>query len=192
MGHPRITEDLGALVSRGDRFGTVYADPPWIYDNQASENATGLHYDGLTVDEICTLPVRELAAKDAHLHLWTTNAFLFECPRIFEAWGFEFKSSFVWVKPQMGMGNYWRVSHEFLLTGVRGNATRFSDKSLKSWIECKRARHSEKPFIVRDFIRRASPGPYLEMFARTPAEGWTCWGNQIERGLLFPHAEGVA
>lgn len=186
------TDDLAALIARGDRFGAIYADPPWVYDNQGTRAATGNHYGGLTVDELCALPVRELAAKDAHLHLWTTNAFLFDCARIFDAWGFEFRSSFVWVKPQMGIGNYWRNSHEFLLTAIRGDAKRFNDRSLMSWLECDRSRHSEKPFVVRDYIRRASPGPYLEMFARTPADGWTCWGDEIERGLLFPHAESVA
>lgn len=184
--------DLHKLVERGDKFGTIYADPPWVYDNQSTRAAQGNHYDGLTVDELCELPVAELAAKDAHLHMWTTNAFLFDCKRIFDAWGFEFRSTFVWVKPQMGIGNYWRNSHEFLLTGIRGDAKRFNDRSLMSWLECDRSRHSEKPFIVREYIRRASPGPYLEMFARTPADGWTCWGNEIERGLLFPHAEAVA
>jgi len=185
------TSDLAALVASGARFGAVYADPPWVYDNQSTRAAQGNHYDGLTVEELCALPVRDLAAKDAHLHLWTTNAFLFECPRIFAAWGFEFRSSFVWVKPQFGIGNYWRNSHEFLLTAIRGDAKRFNDRGLRSWLECDRSRHSEKPFVVRDFIRRASPGPYLEMFARTPSEGWTCWGNEIERGLLFGHLEAA-
>lgn len=186
------TDDLHALIARGDRFGAIYADPPWVYDNQGTRAAQGNHYGGLTVDELCELPVRDLAMPNAHLHLWTTNAFLFDCARIFDAWGFEFRSSFIWVKPQMGIGNYWRNSHEFLLTGIRGDAKRFNDRSLMSWMECDRSRHSEKPFIIRDYIRRASPGPYLEMFARTPADGWTCWGNEIERGLLFQHAEAVA
>lgn len=185
------TDDLHALIAKGIKFGAIYADPPWVYDNQGTRAAQGNHYGGLSVDQLCELPVRDLAAADAHLHLWTTNAFLFDCARIFEAWGFEFRSSFVWVKPQMGIGNYWRNSHEFLLTGIRGNAKRFNDRSLMSWLECDRSRHSEKPFIIRDYIRRASPGPYLEMFARTPAEGWTCWGNEIERGLLYQHAEAV-
>lgn len=183
------TDDLHKLA--GQKFGSIYADPPWVYDNQGTRAATGNHYGGLTVEELCNLPIMELAADDAHLHLWTTNAFLFECPKIFDAWGFEFRSSFVWVKPQMGIGNYWRNSHEFLLTAVRGRAKRFDDKTLKSWLECDRSRHSEKPFVVREYIRRASPGPYLELFARTPAEGWTSWGNEIDRGLLFGHAEAV-
>ncbi|MCP2134560.1 N6-adenosine-specific RNA methylase IME4 [Rhizobium sp. SLBN-94] len=176
--------DFDALVRNGEKFGTIYADPPWLYDNQGTRAATGNHYGGLTVEELCALPVKDIVAKDAHLHLWTTNGFLFECPKIFEAWGFEFRSSFVWVKPQMGIGNYWRNSHEFLLTAIRGDAKRFNDRSLMSWLQCERGVHSAKPEQVRHFIERASPGPFLEMFARSGAPNWTVWGNQIPGNLL--------
>lgn len=110
------------------------------------------------------------------------NGFLFECPKIFKAWGFEFKSSFIWVKPQIGMGNYWRNAHEFLLTAVRGNATRFEDKNLKSWMECKRGEHSAKPEQVRGFLERACKDPRrLELFGRSSAPGWAVWGNEISQ-----------
>lgn len=184
--------DLAALVASGRKYGCIYADPPWVYDNQGTRAATGNHYEGLSVEQLCALPVRELAADDAHLHLWTTNAFLFECPRIFEAWGFEFRSSFVWVKPQMGIGNYWRNSHEILLTAIRGNAKRFNDHSIKSWGEFDRGKHSAKPEQIRHYIERASEGPYLEMFGRSAAQGWSVWGNEVERGLLFHDVGQVA
>lgn len=185
--------DLDVLVASGRRFGAIYADPPWLYDNQGTRAATGNHYGGLTVDQLCALPVRELTAPDAHLHLWTTNAFLFECPKIFEAWGFEFRSSFVWVKSQMGIGNYWRNSHEILLTAIRGEkAKSFRDHSLTSWLECARGAHSAKPEQVRGYIERASPGPFLELFGRSPANGWVVWGNQIERSLLHGDVEEIA
>lgn len=176
--------DLQALADSGKKFGAIYADPPWLYDNQGTRAATGNHYNGMTIEQLCALPVQGLVADDAHLHLWTTNGFLFEAPKIFAAWGFEFRSSLIWCKPQMGIGNYWRNSHEILLTAIRGDAKRFNDKSLKSWIECDRGAHSDKPDQVRSFIERASNGPYLELFARRPAQGWTVWGNQIERSLF--------
>ena len=172
--------DLQDLINGRSTFGVIYVDPPWLYDNQATRAATGNHYAGLTVADLCALPVRELAAPDAHLHLWTTNGFLFECPKLFDAWGFEFKSSFVWVKTQLGIGNYWRNSHELLLTAVRGTATRFADKRLKSWLECSRGRHSSKPDQVREFIERASPAPRLELFGRRRVDGWTVWGDEVE------------
>lgn len=177
-----VTE-LQELIDRGLKFGTIYADPPWLYDNQGTRAATSNHYEGMTVSELCELPIRQLAADDSHLHLWTTNAFLFEAPKIFSAWGFEFRSTFVWAKPQMGIGNYWRNSHEFMLTAIRGDAKRFNDRSLMSWGIFDRSRHSTKPGQVRNYIERASPGPYLELFAREEFNGWTTWGNEVERTL---------
>jgi N6-adenosine-specific RNA methylase IME4 len=132
----------------------------------------------MTLEQIAALPVQELAAPHAHLHLWTTNAFLFECRSLFEAWGFEYKDMLVWVKPGFGVGNYWRVAHEFLLLGVCGNAP-FLDHSKRSWFRTERLEHSEKPDTVREMIESVSPGPYLELFGRKRAEGWTVWGMKL-------------
>lgn len=179
-------EDLHQLILRGLRFGTIYADPPWAYSNQGTRAATGKHYATTSVDWLCdeaNMPIKALAAEQGHLHLWTTNAFLFEAKRIIEAWGFEYKSCFVWVKPQMGIGNYWRVSHEFLLLGVRDKLT-FRAKDRMSWGAYPREHHSKKPEQIRTTIEAVSPSPRLELFARRAVPGWVCWGNQIERDLL--------
>jgi N6-adenosine-specific RNA methylase IME4 len=183
-------DDLAALVGAGRRFGTIYADPPWRYGNQATRAAAGKEYATMSVEGIAALPVKDLAAEVAHLHLWTTNAFLFECPRLLEAWGFEYKGVFVWCKSQIGIGNYWRVSHEFLVLGVRGGLT-FLDRSLRSWAELARDRHSSKPEQVRLLIEKASPPPRLELFARAhrSGDGWTTWGDQIERDLFSQGVE---
>lgn len=184
--------DLHRAIEQGFRFGCLYVDPPWIYDNQSTRASTGNHYDGMTVDQLCEMPVRKLAAEHSHLHLWTTNAFLFECPRIMAAWGFEFRSTFIWIKPQLGIGNYWRNSHEILLTGIRGDTKRFNDKSLKSWIQADRTAHSEKPERIRGFIERASHGPYIELFGRRLVQGWAVWGNQIRRTMFDAAIREVA
>ena len=39
--------------------------------------------------------------------------------------------------------------------------------------------HSRKPELAYDLIERCSPGPYLELFARSPREGWAQWGDEI-------------
>lgn len=176
-----------AKENQANRFACIYADPAWKYGNQGTRAATDDHYGTMTVDEICALPVREFAADDAHLHLWTTNAFLFEARRVMEAWGFEYKSCFVWVKPQMGIGNYWRVSHEFMLFGLRGDCP-FLARDEKSWRELPRGRHSAKPDRIRQMIEKVSPGPRLEMFARDVIEGWNAWGNQLRRNLYTRRA----
>jgi N6-adenosine-specific RNA methylase IME4 len=153
---PSIIGSLDELVSTESRFSTVYADPPWSYSNMAARGAADNHYPTLELDAICSEPVDQVIADNAHLHLRTTNAFLREAFTVMEAWGFQFKSCLVWVKPQLGMGNYWRVSHEFLLLGVRGSLP-FADKSCRSWLLHRRTRHGHKPFAVRELIERVSP-----------------------------------
>lgn len=171
--------DIHALVATGQKFGCIYADPPWKYGNQATRASTDNHYSTMTIEEIAALPIGELALPKSHLWLWTTNAFLFECPRLFAAWGFEFKSSYVWVKTQMGIGNYLRNSHEILLLAVRGGLTGAA-RNVMSWGEFPRTQHSAKPERIRgDVVQKLSPGPYLELFGRRLVEGWTVWGNQI-------------
>ena len=176
-------QDLYSLIEAGKTFSTIYADPPWQYSNQATRASTDKHYETMTPEQIAELPIPQLTNDKAHLHLWTTNAFLFKCPQIMEAWGFEYKGVFVWVKPQMGIGNYWRVSHEFLLLGVKGSLT-FQNKEQMSWIELPRGKHSVKPEEIADITEKVSPGPYLELFGRRQRKGWTVWGNEIERRLF--------
>ncbi len=194
--------DLYEAVTAGRKWGCIYADPPWLYSNQTTRAATRNHYEGMTIEQLCKLPIGRLVSDDAHLHLWITNAFLFEAPKIFAAWGFEFRTTLIWAKgeiaslpghlpvgkPKIGIGNYWRNSHELMLTAVRGNAKRFNDHTMPSWFVSDRGKHSAKPEQVRTMIERASPGPYLELFGRHKVERWDVWGNQIERNLFSPGA----
>ena len=174
--------ELDALIEQGRTFGTIYADPPWQYRNQATRAAASKHYPTMPLDEIAALPISDLAAENAHLHLWTTNAFLPSAFGIIEAWGFTYKSCLVWVKPQMGLGNYWRVSTEILLLGVRGWCP-FGGRPQRSWVEHPRTGHSRKPEVVREIIEQVSPRPRLELFGRITALGWTVWGNEVEKSL---------
>lgn len=184
-GWPSIVRSLDALIRVQAKFATIYADPPWPYTNTAARGAAENHYRTQSLAEIRCQPVGQLVADQAHLHLWTTNAFLRAAFDVIRAWGFRYKSYLVWVKPQIGMGNYWRVSHEHLLLGVRGNLP-LRDRTCRSWLLARRTAHSRKPFPFREQIERVSPGPYLELYGREeqPNTGWTVYGNQSERRLF--------
>jgi len=184
------TDELQKLIDQGVRFGCIYADPPWQYGNQSTRAATDNHYGTMSLEAIASLPVNQLAAPKSHLHLWTTDSFLEPAIDLLKGWGFERRQTFVWVKPQLGIGNYWRSSHEYLLLGIRGGLT-FPPSNLKSWGQWDRTEHSEKPEGVRSIIEQVSPGPRLELFARTLAPGWTSWGNQIRQSLFSPAAVEV-
>jgi N6-adenosine-specific RNA methylase IME4 len=178
--------DLDALRASGQCFRCIYADPPWQYDDQPPHGGAAQHYATMSLEAICALPILDLAAPQAHLHLWVTHAFLFASQQILAAWGFVYKSHFAWVKPRLGTGHYWRNSHELLLLGVRGGLTA-QQKNLRSWMEAPRTQHSAKPERVRDQVEQLSPGPYLELFGRSAVPGWTVWGNERlpANGRLF-------
>jgi N6-adenosine-specific RNA methylase IME4 len=172
-----VVRDLAVLVSHGLRFATILADPPWEYD-QSPRGAARNHYPTMSLSALKAMPVAQLAHPNCHLHLWATHSFLQEAHELMTAWGFEYRSLFIWVKPQLGMGHYWRSSGEFLLLGVRGRLP-FREKSIPNWACVPRSGHSEKPEIFRDLIERVSPAPRLELFGRKAVPGWTVFGDQI-------------
>src|SRR6266704_1211074 len=161
-------------------FSTLVADPPWLYGNTSTRAAAQDHYDTLSIAQLCgdePLPdgtdlardvVLPRAAERAHLYLWATAGHLPDAFKVMAAWGFTYKTYLVWVKPQMGMGNDFRVSTELVLFGVKGDM-RTQDMGLVNWFEARRGKHSAKPHKFYDLVAKASPGPYLEMFARCDA-----------------------
>ncbi|MCB0323558.1 MAG: hypothetical protein KDD69_08290 [Bdellovibrionales bacterium] len=178
---PLVVSDLDELVRRGLRYSTIYCDPPWPYANTASRGAANNHYVTMPMEQILALPVAELSTENAHLHLWTTSSFLREAFDVMDAWGFQYKSGLVWIKDQIGAGNYWRMAHEYLLLGVKGKLC-FQEHHHPSWLCTSRRSHSRKPGVFRHLIEKVSPGPYLELFGREeiPDGCWTVFGNEVE------------
>ncbi|MEM9360671.1 MAG: MT-A70 family methyltransferase [Pseudomonadota bacterium] len=179
----RIVRDFEELLTQNQLFSCFYVDAPWDFRNRSSRGAAINHYGTLCSEEIERLPISKIAAPNAHLHLWAPNALLPDCLKVIKAWGFEYKTNFAWVKPRMGLGNYWRSSHELLLLGVRGRLS-FKVKDKRSWFEAPRTDHSTKPDSIRELVEQVSPGPYLELFGRRTTPGWTVFGDQVEQ-MLF-------
>lgn len=174
--------ELWQLVESGRTFGTVYCDPPWQYEKSSKKGAATNHYGCMSMHEIAEIPVGSLAKRKSHLHLWTTTSFLPKALWLMDHWGFEYRSQMIWCKPNLGIGNYYRVSHEILLLGAKGRLT-FDNHNIKSWQIVGRGRHSEKPDVFRRFIESTSPEPRIELFARNNYEGWTVFGDQVEPGI---------
>lgn len=141
----------------------------------------------MSVQQIAALPVNRLTEKDAHLYLWFTNAFAVEAHEVCRAWGFEPKTIITWAKvqhedpskPSMKTGYYFRGATEHVLFGVKGSLKTQATLSTL-FIHPRINTHSEKPEkFYTDVIEKASPGPYLELFARRRRPGWRAWGNQL-------------
>jgi len=119
--------------------------------------------------------------KNSVLFLWVTSPLLERCFPIIEAWGFEYKSSFVWDKVKHNMGHYNSVRHELLLVCVRGACKPDVSRLVDSVQSIERSnRHSEKPEEFRKIIENLyDHGRRLELFHRGKApEGWDAIGNE--------------
>ena len=178
----KLEEVKKAVALPTAKYRVIYADPPWKYGDQLTEDygSVKFHYPAMTIAELCALPVREMSESDAVLFLWVTSPLLFECAPIIEAWGFKYKTSFVWDKMKHNMGHYNSVRHEFLLVCTRGSCVPDERKLHDSVQSIERTTHSTKPEKFREIIEEIYPhGKRLELFARKETVGWDVFGNQV-------------
>jgi len=178
-------------------FGAVLADPPWRFQNRtgkvAPEHRRLSRYETMTLEQIMALDVATVAAPTAHLYLWVPNALLPEGLRVMAAWGFTYKTNIVWAKRRKdggpdgrGVGFYFRNVTELILFGVRGKNARTlaPGRTQVNMIETRKREHSRKPDEQYELIEACSPGPYLELFARHPRDGWFAWGNESDEDIV--------
>lgn len=187
----------------GPRYRTIVADPPWPYPSPGGQlTATPSHrpstfgsgapdsrsrYAAMTIDDLCAL--KPPCASDAHLYLWTTNAFLVEAHEIAAAWGFRPITVCTYGKvqpdgrPSMKTGHYFRGATEHWVFAVRGSLPLQTSEALPTLWLWPRLAHSVKPDAFFDLVEKASPGPYLEMFSRRARLGWDTFGDQSLHGL---------
>ena len=91
-----------------------------------------------------------------------------EAIEVMKTWGFEYKTCAVWNKETMGLGTWFRIQHELLLVGIKGNPAA-PKRSLRkrSIFNIKRTKHSKKPQEFRDMINYWYPNEEkIELFAR--------------------------
>ncbi|MGU2418772.1 MT-A70 family methyltransferase [Ralstonia mannitolilytica] len=163
-------------------FSVVLADPPWNYLSEAQ-----LGYTTMTLEEICQIPVNELAAEDAVLFLWCSASLPQEALDVIKAWGFTFKTQAIWNKVHPGMGSYFRIQHEHLMIATRGNVPEVPGTvRFASVFEEKRREHSRKPDFAYEMIEAMYPElNKIELFCRgEPRTGWAGWGNECGNGEI--------
>lgn len=165
------------------RYSIIYADPPWKYSDNGMDNygPAERHYEALSIADLCALPVSDMAMDNAALFMWVTSPMLEEAFKVVRAWGFSYRTSFVWDKVKHNFGHYNSVRHEFLLVCVRGSYTPQVGKLFDSVQSIERTdTHSQKPEEFRQIIETLYPqASKIELFARQRANGWESWGNEL-------------
>lgn len=199
--------DPFADLQRG-HYRAIVADPPWHFrartalqvGNWTSRRDAEKHYAVMGLNDICAMPVKDLAHKDAHLFIWTTGPCLRQTFEVIEAWGFRYSAvAFTWIKLKrshdamqlralptaesdlhVGLGLTTRKNAEFCLLARRGNARREA-KNVREIIMSPVREHSRKPDEAYARVQRYCVGPYLELFSRQPRAGWDAWGNETHK-----------
>jgi len=179
----------------GKKYQTIYADPPWRFQNRtgkvAPEHKRLSRYKTMSLEDIKALPVCELSDDKAHLYLWVPNAILPDGLAVMDAWGFEYKGNLVWEKVRKdggpdgrGVGFYFRNATEILLFGIKRksmpNRTLAPARSQVNLIRAQKREHSRKPDEFISLIEACSQGPRIELFSRELRSGWDCWGDQVD------------
>ncbi len=193
-----------AEIEAAGGFPLIYADCPWEY-NQGGRGSIDGKYEGMSIDEICALPVARLASQNAVLFTWGTWPHLPAMMRSIDAWGFTFKTcAFVWLKYRepskrlhVGGGFWTRSNVELCFLGVRGkkHPKRLdTSKGIRQVIETEwgapeeileapLGEHSAKPAEARNrIVQLMGDLPRIELFARERVEGWECWGDDQRLG----------
>lgn len=156
------------------------------------QGAAEKHYPTMDINELCALPVADLAAPDSALFLWATFPQLPEALRLIQAWGFQYKSvAFLWLKKNRkadswfyGLGFWTRGNAEVCLLATRGHPKRQA-ANIHQFIIAPIQEHSKKPDEARDkIVALMGNVPRVELFARQTTPGWDVWGNEVESTVL--------
>ncbi len=185
------------LAGLGKLYSVILADPPWdvaTYSEKGKNRHASRHYETMPTDAIAEIKVP--AAPDAVLFLWATVQMLEHGLRVMAAWGFTYKSLYIWRKTGRGHG-YWSMKDqaELLLIGTRGKrwvALVRGDQppqvALAEMLDeapmevAPRGEHSAKPEVFYSEIERMYPHVQkVEMFARRERDGWDAWGNEVSQ-----------
>lgn len=170
------------------KYNIIYADPPWSYKDSGCKGAAAEHYQTMSVEDICKLPVKDLADKDCVLFMWATYPQLEEALQVIKHWGFEYKTiAFQWVKTYksgfgefLGLGRWTRGNTEPCLLATKGKPKRIN-AGVSQLIFSPLRRHSQKPPEARVKIKKLLGDlSAVELFAREKVEGRDSWGNEVE------------
>jgi site-specific DNA-methyltransferase (adenine-specific) len=193
IGRAFNNQDIHIGMSTIKKYNTIYADPPWSYDNKKTGRAlvgSGANmaaddkYDTLSLDQLCALPIKKIVEKDCILFMWAVVPMMPEALQVIEAWGFKYKTMLTWRKiKSQGLGYWFRGQCEHLLVATKGSPKAFRQQVCNYYEseydlmddhvhQQKVGRHSQKPGYFRDLISKAVTISFeepkkLELFART-------------------------
>lgn len=175
------------------KYNIIYADPPWKYQDRNCNGSAEKHYPTMTINDLCTLPIKEITSDNCVLFIWVTYPMLEEAQKLIKAWGFKYKTiGFQWIKTYkksgkffFGLGRWTRGNTEPCLIATKGKPKRINN-SISQLIISPVEEHSKKPDIVREkIVQLMGDLPRIELFARKKIPGWDVWGNEVDSDIFL-------
>lgn len=183
-------------LAKGQNYQIIYADPPWsYYGDPNKDQAAGKHYNLMSDEDIYSMPIKDIIAKDCVLFLWATSPRLDSAIETIKRWGFHYRGvGFVWVKTTNtgkiinGQGvrpSFIKPTTEFVLIGStnkKGRTFKILTESMQNVILHSRPsnKHSKKPNIFREkIVELLGNRKRIELFSREENEGWDAFGNEV-------------
>ena len=171
------------------KFKVIVTDNPWSYKSKRTGGSftSGAldKYSTLSLNELCELPIKDIADRNSLLFLWVPTPLKYEIATsgLLESWEFKYITTIYWRKINThGLGYNFRNSIEECWMCRRGQVSSFRT-NFTNVIEVKPGKHSEKPKeffeLIEPSIEKFNLYPCLEMFARKERENWTAIGNEI-------------
>lgn len=175
------------------KYKIIYADLPLQYNDKALAGNRGASckYDTLSTEELCKIPVQNIADENCFLFCWATWPMLEDVLQVIKAWGFDYKSlAFIWIKTNQngtffqGMGSAVRSNSEPCLYATKGKPKVISHSVSQIVKTVYNGVHSKKPDIVRHRILELCGNlPRIELFGRTKINNWDVIGNDEKLAL---------
>ena len=163
-------------------YDVIVIDPPWDMkkiERDERPNQSEFDYPTMTEKELATLPIP--AADNCHMWLWTTQKFLSSALRLLEAWGFKYVCTFVWRKnggfQPFGLPQY---NCEFAIYARKGTPQFIDTKAFFTCFDAPRGKHSEKPEVFYETVRRVTTGRRIDIFNRRKIEGFDTYGQEAQ------------
>ena len=184
------------------RYQIIYADPPWEYATtmvnpnrkRLSLSNAANHYPTMSIDELCQLPISEIADEDCLLFMWIGSPMLDDSMKVGKAWGFKYTTvGFIWDKKRTNPGYYTMSQGELCLIFKKGKIPRpRGARNIRQFYSGKRGEHSQKPSAIRERINKMFPTQdKIELFARRPNslladksfDDWDLWGLEVNEEI---------
>lgn len=161
------------------RYKTIVIDPPWPIEPMILKKySLSVPYQTMSLDEISELPINLLADDDCALFLWTTHRFLPDAFPLINKWGFRYYACLTWDKISglTHQGVFRRT--EFVLYAYKGKMNiKETGQAIPALFREAKGRHSQKPQVFDNIIRRNTQMPRLDMFARVKKLGFDSYGD---------------